>query len=249
MQDLGGFVKTGADEIPMSLLSRAITDNLDCGLKVTPIFLEPEGKNLISNYEDISIEKSVKGQLELAGCEIVEEKEADIILYVNNFKTRQGEIVMKVPTESFSESFTPALDKPFALADVRFANGSDNSFVKELFKNSEILKSENFLGYSAWNTSANSLGSLICAMICRYCAKKNYNKKAVEKLNLTRFLDDWAYQANIRQELSAPDSEELAKKMKIYENMLKDVLGIENMPEVKYSFPWKRLFEVEIEFN
>lgn len=249
LQDLGGFVKTGADEIPMSLLSRAITDNLDCGLKVTPIFLEPEGKNLISNYEDISIEKSVKGQLELAGCEIVEEKEADMLLYVNNFKSRQGEIVMKLPTESFSESFTPALDKPFAIADVRFANGSDNNFVKELFKNPEILKSEKFLGYSAWNTSANSLGSLICAMICRYCAKKNYNKKAVEKLNLTRFLDDWAYQANVRQELSTPDSEELAKKMKIYENMLKDVLGIENMPEVKYSFPWKRLFEVEIEFS
>ena len=59
MEDLGGFTKTGADEIPLSLLSRAISGDV----KVCPIFLEPDCKNLISNYEDVSVEKSVTGQL------------------------------------------------------------------------------------------------------------------------------------------------------------------------------------------
>ena len=88
LESLGGFVKTGADEIPLSLLSKTINGTV----KIAPVFLEPESKDLISNYEDISIEKCVLSQLELAGCEIVEEKDADIILYVNNFVEKQGEI-------------------------------------------------------------------------------------------------------------------------------------------------------------
>ena len=86
---------------------------------------------------------------------------------------------------------------------------------KELFKNPEILNSENFLGYSAWNTSANSLGSLICAMVCELTAGSKLNKKAKERLNLTRFLDDWAYQANVRLQLSKPDIEEIGEYLKI----------------------------------
>lgn len=248
LKDLGGFVKTGADEIPMSLLSRAITDYTKQNLKISAIFIEPDEKNLISNYEDISIEKSVTGQLELAGCEIVKKEDADILLYINNFKTRQGEIVMKIPTECFSGSFVKP-DRPFAIADVRFANGSDNNFVKELFKNPEILNSENFLGYSAWNTSANSLGSLICAMVCELTAGSKLNKKAKERLNLTRFLDDWAYQANVRQQLSKPNIEEIGALMRPYEEKLAEILKIEKFPPIKYSYPWNRLFEVEIEFS
>ena len=129
LEKLGGFVKTGADEIPLTLLARSIKGKL----KVAPIFLEPDCKDLISNYEDVSIEKSVKGQLNLAGCNICEPCDADILLYVNNFKDKQGEIVMKIPTETFSGEFkTP--DKNFMIADVRFANGADNAFVKKLFE-------------------------------------------------------------------------------------------------------------------
>lgn len=89
LEKMGAFVKTGADEIPLSLLSRAIYGNI----KICPIFLEPEFKNLISNYEDISIEKSVKGQIELAGCTVASEKDADILLYVNNFKNSKAKLL------------------------------------------------------------------------------------------------------------------------------------------------------------
>ena len=91
----------------MSLLSRAVQGEI----KICPIFLEPEHKNLISNYEDISIEKSVEDQIELAGCTVTDEANADILLYVNNFKNNQGEIVMGVNTESFGGSFSVP-DKP-----------------------------------------------------------------------------------------------------------------------------------------
>ncbi len=236
LEKLGGFTKTGADEIPLSLLSRAINGKI----KICPIFLEPEYKHLISNYEDVSIEQSVKGQIELANCEITQEKDADIILFINNFKKHQGEIVMGVDTESFNREFvTP--DKPYMIADVRFANGSDNNFVKTFFENK--IYDKNFYGYSAWNTSANTLGSLICAAKIKFLALK-YNKENFDKLQITRLLDDWAYQANVRQMLKTPDTNELTLLMKNYEQIVSNALNT-NI-NVKYSYPWNRLFEVEI---
>lgn len=235
LEKLGGFVKTGADEIPLTLLARSIKGKL----KVAPIFLEPDCKDLISNYEDVSIEQSVKGQLNLAGCDICEPCDADILLYVNNFKDHQGEIVMKVPTEPFGGEFkTP--DKNFMIADVRFANGADNAFVKKLFEND---LNENFYGYSAWNTSANSLGSIICGAKVRYFAK-SFDRSAFQKLQTVRFLDDWAYQANVRQNLKTPDVDKITAEMRHYENVVFDKL--KSKYKIDYKFPWNRLFEVEI---
>ena len=236
LEKLGGFVKTGADEIPLTLLARSIKGKL----KVAPIFLEPEYKNLISNYEDISIEQSVKGQLELSGCRVCEPDEADILLYVNNFKEHQGEIVMEFPSEPFG-GFWEKPDKPYMIADLRYANGADNSFVEKLFETDFV--DDNFYGYCAWNTSANSLGSLICAAKVKYFAK-NYNDMAFKKLQVIRFLDDWAYQANVRQKLQLPDENLIKQKMKPFEDRIFEKFGTKY--DVSYKFPWNRLFEVEV---
>ncbi len=238
LESLGGFTKTGADEIPLTLLARAIRGQL----KVAPIFLEPDCKDLISNYEDVSIEKSITGQLELANCEVTPVENADIVLYVNNFRENQGEIVMKRDTQPFDKAWEIP-QKPYMIADVRFANGADNAFVKELLQ-SPIDK--NFYGYSAWNTSANTLGSLISAAKTKFFAK-NYNNEAFLKLETTRLLDDWAYQANCRQKLSTPDKNELAQLIKPYKTEVEKFL--QKSFETSYRYPWNRLFEVEIEFN
>jgi len=237
LEKLGGFTKTGADEIPLSLLSRSLNKSL----KIYPEFLEPEYKGLVSNYEDVSVENSVRGQIELGGCEVCGDKnDADLILYVNNFIDRQGEIVMGINTKSFEGEFkTP--DKPYMTADVRFANGADNVFIRELFKNE--LKDEYFYGYSAWNTTANTLGSLICGAKVKFFAQK-YNKDNFKKLQVTRFSDDWAYQANVRQMLKKTDENELALLMREFEPAIRDVLKTDI--DVKYSYPWHRLFEVEV---
>ena len=395
LESLGGFVKTGADEIPLTLLARAVSkaaskaakqlgsevarqtchsealpsrknpadtnstqlleiqnnfpdtdfassplsifasyqqadqvlpDNnfSDANLpkihsiKIAPIFLAPEYKDLISNYEDVSIEKSVKGQIELAGCEVCEPDEADILLYVNNFEEHQGEIVMKVPTKPFSGTWQKP-EKPFIIADVRYANGADNAFVEQVF---ETGLDENFLGYSAWNTSANSLGSLICGAVVtavaakvvdakrqrgkeaksvsiivhedssNFCHSERQRKNLADTnstqlqetqnnlteldqasmplgllasntmplsdcqinlyknfslLQLTRFLDDWAYQANVRQQLASPDEKQVKELMKPFEQRIFEVLKIKSDEyNITYKFPWNRLFEVEV---
>ena len=235
---MGGEVITGADEIPLSLISKAINTEMS----VYPIFIEDDEKHLISNYEDVSIEDSVKNQLKFAGVNITDNKDdADIVLIINNFKDHQGEIVMKKPTEQFSgelwEKFIPD-NKPYMIADVRNANGADNNFIKELFNN---FRYDGFYGYSAWNTSANSLGSLICCAKVKFGAK-NYDDTAFKKVQMVRFLDDWAYQANIRQEIEKPC--DIREYMKPYEEKVSKILDLPIKNE--YFYPWNRLFEVEV---
>ena len=234
----GMFVKTGADEIPLTLLSRCISDGKK--IKMAPIYTNPDEVDKISKYEDVSVKKSVESQILTAGGSVSSPDEADLILYVNNFIDRQGEIVMGINTKSFEGEFkTP--DKPYMTADVRFANGADNEFIRELFKNE--LKDEYFYGYSAWNTTANTLGSLICGAKVKFFAQK-YNKDNFKKLQVTRFSDDWAYQANVRQMLKKTDENELALLMREFEPAIRDVLKTDI--DVKYSYPWHRLFEVEV---
>ena len=233
---LGGKTKTGADEIPLTLLARAI----DKDIKVYPEFSEPDYTDCVSNYEDISIARSVYAQLELCGFEIAKSKtEADIILVVNNFIKRQGEHVMGWGTESGKGDLVFP-HKPYCVADVRFANGADNMFVNRLLGNIDL---KNFYGYAGWNTSANTLGSLLAAVKVKWKAQK-YNNDAFLKLQMIRFLDDWAYQANVRGMIEGPcDIKDL---MRPYEDVLAKIFDYSK--PIKYSYPWNRKFEIEISF-
>lgn len=233
LKQLGGEIITGADEIPLSLISKSINGDLKVSIK----YIEPDFTNLISNYEDISIRKSVENQLRFAGINIVNEDEADIVMVVNNFKNKQGEIVMKISTEQYSGELNLP-DKPYMIADVRNANGADNNFVEQLLDKIDLDK---FYGYSAWNTSANTVGSLICCAKVKYFAKK-YDDKSFKKVQMIRFLDDWAYQANIRQQIDKLMN--IKPLIEPFEKRISKLLDIEIRNE--YYFPWDRLFEIEV---
>mgnify|MGYP004653587263 CR=1 FL=1 len=237
LKNMGANIKTGADEIPLTLLARALKKEI----KIFVEYIEPENIDLISNYEDVSIKESVEGQLELAGFnQVLDSDKADIILIVNNFKIKQGEHVMSWDTEPFNKAFNMP-NKSFAIADVRFANGADNNFVEMLLQNIDL---KNFYGYAGWNTSANTLGSLLATIKTKFKANQ-YNDIAFKKLQLIRFLDDWAYQANVRKMINKP--QDISTMMKPYENKLFKILDINPIENIKYSYPWNRKFEIEVD--
>ena len=234
LERLGAKNKTGADEIPLTLLARAIEKEI----KVFVEFTEPDYKDCISNYEDVSIEKSVQGQLELGGfTQVQTREEADVILIVNNFIEKQGEYVMGWTTQPFRKTFTPP-GKPYAIADVRYANGADNDFVEQFLPQIDL---NNFYGYAGWNTSANTVGSLLAGVKVRWNAGK-YNEAAFKRLQIIRFLEDWAYQANVRGMIENPC--DIQTLMKPYEIKLAEIFG--QVPPIEYLYPWNRKFEVEI---
>ena len=245
------LIKTGADEIPLSLFARAIVDfNIKCGKEAPKIqvkYTAPEYKHLISNYEDISVEQCVNGQISIANCKIAPNTSStDMVLLVNNFEEIQGEHVMGIDTKKYSgELVLP--EKIFMVADVRFANGADRRFADKLLKQK---LGNNFYGYSAWNTTANTVGSLLCTALVRYFAT-DYTAKTFFTIQFIRFLDDWAYQSIVRQifkkQVSKPNLRALKRLILPYEKRLKKLFSIEK--EIKYSFPWKRFFEIEILFR
>ncbi len=236
------YIKTGADEIPLVLLSRALNSNKH--IKIHPVYTNPDSINKISKYEDISVEESVKSQIELSGGIIADKDNADLILLVNNFKHQQGELVMDIHEPLYKKDINIP-DKPYFIADILNANGSDNSFINTLLKNDNLKE---FYGYSAWNTTGNTLGSAIASALTYYGAKIP-NKHAFCMLQLTRFLDDWAYQANVRGHIrNNPENLSqtvLKAKMDHYEKFLLKKFGVTDY-QINYSFPWKRFFEIEI---
>lgn len=240
---LNALVKTGADEIPLSLLSRALTGGR--GIKIAPVFTQKDYTNRISKYEDVSVSDSVRGQIELAHCEVADVSDADIVLVVNNFKQEQGELVMGVDVEGFDGEIELP-QKPYLIADILNANGADNSFVKKFFE--KQIDWDKFLGYAGWNTTGNTLGSALCCAIVKFLAN-NPDEAAFKKVQAVRFLDDWAYQANVRKALKLrfdkPDVEALKTLMQPFEKTLQEKTGLD-LSTTKYSYPWNRFFEIEV---
>ena len=236
------FVKTGADEIPLTLLSRAINKNKK--IKIAVEYTNPESIDKISKYEDISVKDSVNSQIELAGGILSSEDNCDLILIINNFKKEQGELVMNINVTLFNKEFKIP-DKPYFIADILNANGSDNNFVKELLKNKDLKE---FYGYSGWNTTGNTLGSAI-AVALTYFGAKQKNQKIFRKIQIIRFLDDWAYQANVRAKIRDDKinltNNQIHKEMYDYEKLIKNKFEFPNI-NIEYNFPWNRFFEVEI---
>lgn len=254
------YIKTGADEIPLSLLSRAINKNKN--IKIAPVYTNPDTIGKISKYEDISVKESVESQIKLAGGIVEEPENCDLILLVNNFRNEQGELVMNIYESGFSSKLSLP-QKPYFIADILNANGADNNFVEALF---EQDFSKNFYGYSAWNTTGNTLGSAISAALTYFSAKEK-NKNMFQELQLTRFLDDWAYQANVRGKIRN-NNENLSNniiknEMKPFEQILAEKFSYQishssadssspsecyslQNSEPAYTFPWNRFFEIKI---
>jgi len=241
------FVKTGADEIPLALISRAIVG--DKKIKINPIFIEKKSTNLISKYEDISIENCVKSQLFIANLEIA--KDSDLNFLINNFKKEQGDLVLGDKINEIQKEIN-FLDSPYFIADVNNANGADCGFVNQLFKQ----KTANFFGYCAYNTSANTIGCSILIALVKFLALKEnkYNDIAFKKINFIRFLDDWAYQAKVRKFVreSAIDFKKalLEKEEELNKFSFEISKFLDFYPnKITYSLPWDRSFEIRIKLN
>lgn len=236
-KNLNAIVKTGADEIPLGLLLRGITDGLD--LKIKIVYSNPETINLISRYEDISVKNCVEAQIKIGikNSEITENN-PDIILYVNNFKNEQGDLVFQDVINS-SDKKLPEFITPYIIADINNANGADSGLINQILSR----KTDNLLSYSGYNTSANTIGSALCFGVVSYLAKKEgmFDFDAYKRLLFIRFMDDWGYQANVRKN----KEENLKEGLKPYEIRVNSFL--ESSFDPCYFLPWNRSFEIEIE--
>ena len=242
-------VISGTDEIPLVLLTKAILKKSNLQPSISIYFNSKEGKNQIAKYESNSIYTSVINQIETLGLEIKDINESDIVLCVHLADSIQGDHIFKEKLNDTSKNvqlikkLLEEIKKPFILVDLAYANGADPKLIETLL--SSKINWDKCYSYSAWNTCSNSTGSALAIGINRWLGekKKTFNEEAFKKCLFTRFLDDYAYQTQIRH--AKVTEEEINDKMKTYSKTFSKLLGLGGI-NVKCSLPWKRSFEVEV---
>ena len=143
------------------------------------------------------------------------------------------------------------------MSRIAYANGADNGFMEALSHKKALL---DLTAYSGWNTADNSAGFVIGQSLL----SPNLSTDKIKELLVLRLIDDWGYQANVRQQLVkevlTPENisyvdlngkesilEQNANK-RIYKFISKHLWRFD-IKTAKLSFPWKRMFEVKVDVS
>ena len=266
----------GIDEIGFVLLTRVV-NNIQGDIPFVSVhYAKGKGENTIPAYSNEPIKNSIKSHIKMAGGIMVNSDErADLVLMVNtNFNGKTGaanEANNKYTPNKINktlEDFVLMTDKAVkdgkkvGIADITFGNGSDNYLMYRLYENNLLDKLN---AYSGWNTPTNSSGYAIAMGMCANYTDRVGNLKMLE----VRYLDDWLYQANVRQTSanhlpmlagtgSYGDTETRTSAIAKYatdllQKMIKD-FHLEDYEDQGYvedaeiRFPWQRMFEADIVF-
>jgi len=274
-KDLGKTViqvTSGADELGMLMIARAINKDRDEIPFVSVIYNNGKGAATFPSYANETIGIAIDAAIIAAGClRIPDHERADLVLAVNtrrNGKTFEASDFKKnhgKPRNDLKPLMTTikeltAKNYPVGVVDIAFANGADKSLMNQL-KNDDLQYK--IRAYGGWNTATNSSGFLIGASVLT----KHMDERSIAELLTTRYLDDWAYQANIRPELYskiwakggnvwAIDSDTLPQLEQFLTERL-NAFAAENiiiprrwkLENIKASLPWQRAFECDPRFN
>lgn len=262
---------SGADELGMTLLNRALNKARGITPLVYAYYNEGKGPETVASYEDSPIRTSYRQHVLAAGAYPAQfDRRADLVLGIYT-------PVTGVTVGADTASNINTLDGPgrrflkrtreyvlqganTGVADIAFGNGGSNALVQGLFTGykDELGPLGYQLGsYAGWNTASNSLGYALGQGLLR----PYLNDADRQELLTTRYLDDWAYQSRarqqVRQELVWPqkwtdgrltdDQTKQAEKL-VTEKMKttgEPVLG-KRVEQYEYRLPWHRTFEVEV---
>lgn len=263
----------GIDEIGYVLLTRAV-NNLQGDIPFVSVhYAKGTGENTIPAYSNEPIKNSIATHIKMAGgMKVNSDKRADLVFMVNtNFDGTTGAANdlnnVYIPNENIID-FVNMVDeavqanKKVGIGDITFGNGSDNALMFSLYGKNLLDKLN---AYSGWNTPTNSTGyALAMGMGANYT-----DRVGILKMLEVRYLDDWLYQANIRQAVanrlnSMPGegdygntktrtlpAEKLAtealQKM-IADYGLEKFEGQSYVADAQIRFPWQRMFEADIIF-
>ncbi len=259
----------GIDEFGMLLLTRAVNDLEKKMPFVYVRYNMGEGGTVVPSYSDEAIDKTIRSHVIMAGgMYVTTPTRADLVLLVNtnpNGVTYEANDVDNTEKTDFSDKyFINMVDEelkaghPVAIADIAYANGADNAMMGLLRDKNMLFKLQ---AYSGWNTPTNSTGYVLGQGMLVSRMSDNSRKK----LLFTRYLDDWGYQANIRQNLNSVlwnfpgegNGATLNEKKAAIENsasLRMRSFAKYNLPEfvdvkqIHVTMPWNRLFECYPQF-
>lgn len=196
----------GIDEFAALSLTRAVNKHENIVPKINVQYNIGKGAETVPAFSDETIGSSIANEIIIVnGEEVNDPDKADLVLLVNtnpDGRTGDGDAladmsaytdVPRYGTFEFADLVGKMLEKDYkvAVADIAFANSSDNALMKVMKKRNYLMK---LRAYAGWNTPTNSTGFVLGQgiMACRL------SEQDCHRLLMERFLDDWCYQGNVR---------------------------------------------------
>ena len=259
----------GIDEFGMLLLTRAVNDLETVMPFVYVRYNIGEGARVVPSYSDEAIDKTIRSHVIMAGgVYVTTPSRADLVLLVNtnpNGITYEANDAANTEKSRFSTRYFMnmlaeelAEGRPVGIADIAYANGSDNALMAALRDKDWLFRLQ---AYSGWNTPTNSTGFVLGQGMLM----PRMSDESRKWLLYTRYLDDWGYQANVRQNLSATlgyfkgqgsggNLNEKRAQTEASATLRLQTFARWNLPElvdvkqIRVTMPWNRLFECYPQF-
>lgn len=256
-----------ADQLGMLLLVRAANQLANRVPFIAAIY-DGAGPAMVPSYQDETAGANIAAQIWASGAYPVAGAErADLVLAVHTLPDGRTREAASPANDGQKNAAVAALGdriaawqqsgKPVAVADIAYANGADNALMRELASR-RLIKS--LAAYSGWNTASNSAGFALGQ------GQLATQMEETQRLRLlaVRLLDDWCYQANVRQQVATEvlllpgvstvrlgtaragvEGRTTAGLREFAKRNLTDF----PLPQFQARHPWDRLFEVKIEFD
>jgi len=253
----------GADQLGLLLMARSRTD--ESVEKPTFSIIYPLGGagKTLPGYEDQTIDKTIAEHVEAVGGTMTTAGKPTVLLAVNtplSTSTSESEAFGNLPmvsqaTNAFVDRIQQATEQgvTVSVADIAYNNGSDNTLVGAMYKRDILYK---IGAYNGWNTASNTVGYAIAQGLLL----KSMSPEGHRDMLTQQYLDNWAYQANIRKDIyrmqdsirtdNVRYSGDLNSKLEEYlqeriQDFGKTYLKVDPRT-IKATFPWGRLFETDI---
>lgn len=257
-----------ADAVGCSLLARFINTHQKKEPKIFVHYAVEEARNLIPLFEDRPLYQSIKSQISVVRAVQVDcVEDADLILAVNATTVMCG--ISSIHNNNYDYEYhklrnvaafiqkVKSYSKPIIMADIAYANGSDEVLIKELKKENLLFS---LAAYAGWNTSGNTLGTALAQGVVYHRYKNTVSHK--DFLGL-RYIEDYIYMTKIRQLVSQDMLPALGLNyfnsggktglvsntvQKLLQQYASEVNDSNNEVRItKCTMPWSRMFEVEID--
>ncbi len=263
------LIYPGADEVMHTLCAHLVAR---CETRpALRFFVSPSDPHSVAKlralYEDRPILESLTNQVNAVGATLVTDAEtADVVLAFHTQGTAQGDWAMQRPLPAPREINTGWLQsiqshvrtgRSVALIDCAYANGADPQLIGAVASHIPL---NSLTTYSGWNTASNAIGAALAQCVLAYESTNpvtGYNAEENQKNVALRLLEDYLYQAIVRQIVRIGASTGLDTKAlcdyvaAIFIPLANAWLRGNDFPftVASIALPWNRTFEIDIQLQ
>ena len=260
-------VYAGSDEVGMVVIARAIKDDLGITPEIEIVYPQEECKSIIPMYEDTELQITLSKQLDTVGFKT--SLNSNLKLYMN-YPTKNMVNMGSKPSDGYEERNLPQFvnnivsdiknGKTVLLCDGAYGNGGEELVLKLIQEQTSLF---NLGSYAGWNTSSNTLGTVLAqGMLIALFGKRKIDNDFLA----LRVFEDIGYCGAVRWYIwhEVVDKYgysyyDIGEKDGIIAKIIKENLNNymeENFKEIfsKYKLtkcisPWHRIFEIELEVS